>query len=62
MLLLKDPSELKCQLADLVNQELLEKWYGIENCGFLGYSTMYDIIFQIDLLEAGKDCNKKTTC
>lgn len=60
--MLKDISELKCELADTLYNELLAKWYGIENCEFKGYASLYDIIFQIDLAQANKNCNKQTTC
>lgn len=60
--MLIDPSEVKCELSDRINDELLATIYGIEACKFEGYRTIYNLIFEIDLLEANKNCNKQITC
>jgi hypothetical protein len=62
MLMLRDLSEIKCQLAEMYYNELLEKTYGIQNCEFEGYDNDLDLIFQIDLIEAKNNCQKKHCC
>lgn len=52
--------DLKCKVAELEYNKLLNEVYGVESCNFEGYNSVIGLKLKIDLIESGFDCNERS--